>query len=416
MGTIDTSKLTLDMSYIKRIFAMALITVAVIFIIIVAMNDPSTFVINTYVYVIIILFLIFGIFIYFISSFQAKDRGQVFIFLFFAFLTIGLIIGSIYFINHLGILKFFTPNLMLNILLVCIGLLALSIIYILFLTKYIAHGTWGSFIINFIFYIPCLFGDIFTYLLKDFVTTPKSVFHLLFVEFILVLIYVYFYPKIQQSTIDNGVVLVSNPVMLNIKTRIDGPLYQSFYNKMEDPLTNKIDISSPLRSTFSIGMWIFLNIQSFTQLTYKNELNLFEYSSPDPKNCGCTSHPKVTYKNNQNGLDEYRFYLSPNVENTESIHYSKSLPHQKWNYLVFNYRDGAVDIFINGVFETSVVIPVPLVFTNQDIISIGQYDLNGKDRSGIYGSICNAVYYRNILTKGQIISNYNLLNIKSPPI
>jgi hypothetical protein len=209
--------------------------------------------------------------------------------------------------------------------------------------------------------------------------------------------------------------------MLNIKTRIDGPLYQTFFNKTNDPITNTVTISSPLRSTFSIGMWIFLNIQSSSQLTYTKELNLFDYSGPKYHNqqrdkSNLNSHPKVTYLNNSMGLDEYIFYLAPDTENLKPIKYSKSLPHQKWNYLVFNYRDGAVDIFINGEFETSVNIPKPIEYTNQDIISIGQYDLEGKDRSGIYGSICNVVYYKNILPKTQIIANYNLLNIKTPPV
>jgi len=404
---------------LRLFFAMILITIAIIFIILVAKKDSTAFLEHTFIYIIFILFLIFSIFFYFISVFQPKEQSQSFTFLFIAFLIIAVIAGSIYFMNNLGILNFFTPDLFLNAILLCIILFGLAIFYILFLTKYTARGTWLSFIINFIFYIPCLFSDFFTYLLKDFITTPKSVFHLLFIELILILIYFYFYPKMQETSINNGVVLVSNPIFLNKRTQIDGPLYQTFFNKMNDPISNKITISSPLRTTFSIGMWIFLNIQPLSQLTYKNELELFNYNSPDNTNCNCMSHPKVTYissKSGVDGTDEYIFYLAPNADKTDSVKYSKSLPHQKWNYLVFNYRDGAVDIFINGVFETSVVIPLPIVYTYQDTISIGQYDIAGKDRSGIYGSICNVVYYRNILSKGQIISNYNLLSIKSPPV
>jgi len=404
---------------IRLFFAMVLLTIAVIFIILVAKNDSTAFLEHTYIYIISILFLVFSIFFYFISQFQPKEKSQAFSFLFIAFLIISTITISVYVMNNLGIFKFFTADLMLNAILLCIILLGLAIFYILFLTKYTIRGSSLSFIINFIFYIPCLFSDFFNYLLKDFITTPKSVFHLLFIEFILILIYFYFYPKMQETSTNNGVVLVGNPIFLNKRTQIDGQLYQTFFNKMNDPISNKVTISSPLRTTYSIGMWIFLNIQPLSQLSYKNELNLFDYKSPDNTSCNCTSHPKVAYMNSKSGVDgtdEYIFYLAPTADNKDSVKYSKSLPHQKWNYLVFNYRDGAVDIFINGVFETSVVIPVPISYTYQDTISVGQYDLAGKDRSGIYGSICNVVYYRNILSKSQIISNYNLLSIKSPPV
>ena len=92
-----------------------------------------------------------------------------------------------------------------------------------------------------------------------------------------------------------------------------------------------------------------------------------------------------------------------------------SLPHQKWNNIVFNYRDGAVDIFINGNFETTITIPVPIQYTNKDTITVGSNNLI-SDRSGAYGSICNIVYYKNILSKGEIVNNYNLLSINNPPL
>jgi hypothetical protein len=406
----------------KRIVAMILLTVAVCLILLTAKKDSTTFVENTFVYVVSITFLVSSICFYFISTFSMKDQAQSFSFLFFAFVIVAVVTCSTYILTNNGITKFFTLKLSLNTLLIFIFLFALSIIYALFLSNTMTRGTWSSFIINFIFYIPCLLSDFFTYLLKDFITTPKSIIHLIFIEIILIITYFYLYPKLQQSTNENGVVLVSDPIMLNKHTMIDGPLYQTFSNKMNDPISDTVTIDSPLRTTFSIGMWIFLNVQSFSQLTYKKELTLFDYTSPgerdgvSKKTRNIRSHPKVAYKNNELGLDEYIFYLTPSTKTTDAIKYSKSLPHQKWNYLVFNYRDGAVDIFINGELETSVDIPTPIIYTYRDSISIGQYDLAGKDRSGIYGAICNVVYYRNILSKTQIITNYNLLSIKNPPI
>jgi len=337
-------------------------------------------------------------------------------FLFVAILTIFSIVITVYITRNLGIFNYITPDFLLNCLLLFILLLALAIFYTVFLNKIVTRPGWVSFFINLLFYIPCLVSDGFNYLLSEIFTTPKSVFNILFIEMILVIIYFYFYPKIKEATTANGVVLIGNPIMLTIKERIDAPLYQTFSNKMTDPTTNTVTLNSPVRKTFSLSMWIFLNIQPFTQLTYTKEMDIFQYISPDPSGCNCMYHPKISYLNNRNGIDQYTFYLGPSSDKKTAIKYNKSLPHQKWNNLVFNYRDGAVDIFINGLFDTSIEITTPIEYTNQDTIFIGQEESFGNDRSGIYGSICNIVYYRNILGKNEIINNYNLLSVNNPPV
>jgi hypothetical protein len=397
----------------KKIFAIILIVIAIIFIILLSRQDSTAFMKTSYLYIILISFLLFGILVYFISNFDTNERNMsmTFLFLVFTIIIIITIIASM--VNYMSVSL--STNFILNGLLVIIILLAMSIFYISFLNKPGLRVGLFSFIINLIFYIPCLLNDAVNYILRDFINTPRSVFHLIFIEFIFIFSFFYLYPKIHHSTTNNGVVLLEDPAVLNKQTSIDSDLYRSFFNKKEDPISNTVTLSSPFRSTFSISMWVYLNIQPFTQLSYTREISIFEYKSPDISGCGCMNHPKVTYKNNQSGLDKYIFYLAPNNNKTDSIKYMVSLPHQKWNNIVFNYRDGAVDIFINGNFETTISIPVPIQFTNNDTINIGNNELI-SDRSGAYGSICNIVYYKNILSKGEIIKNYNLLSINNPPI
>lgn len=400
----------------QRLIAIVLITVAIIFIIKLANIDSSTFVQNTYVYIVPLIFLICSIFFYFILTINPKDRVQIYSLLFVALLMIFAIVISVYITRNLGIFNFVTANFLLNCLLGSIFLLALAIFYAIFLNKIVSRPGWTSFLINLLFYIPCLVSDGFNYLLSEIFATPKSVFNILIIEIILIIACFYFYPKIKESTTTNGVVLIENPMMLTSKIRIDAPLYRTFSNKMTDPTTNTVTLNSPVRKTFSLSMWIFLNIQPFTQLTYRKKFDIFQYTSPDPSGCNCMYHPKISYLNNRNGIDQYIFYLGPSSDKKSAIKHTKSLPHQKWNNLVFNYRDGAVDIFINGIFDTSIEIPSPIEYTNQDSIFIGQEEAFANERSGIYGSICNIVYYRNMLGKSEIINNYNLLSVKNPPV
>ena len=83
------------------------------------------------------------------------------------------------------------------------------------------------------------------------------------------------------------------------------------------------------------------------------------------------------------------------------------------------YKKYTVDIFINGVLERSYTFKgneIP-IFDKKDIITIGGGKIGNNFQSdGLYGSMCNIVYYKKPLSQLAIIYNYNLLSIKNPPI
>ena len=280
-------------------------------------------------------------------------------------------------------------------------LIALSIFY-MFLKRIMSSSGWGSLILNIIFYIPCTFTDAIKYLMKDFNTSSSETLNLLFIETVLVIIYFFVLPAVQNSIHENGVVLLGNPVTLNKLTRIDSEFYKTKVYKRPDAITLKVTTDSPIRRTYGLSMWVYLNIQPFTQLSYLNESTIFSYSYTNG-----SGHPKITYKNNKEGIDSYIFYLSPSTK------YTMSLPHQKWNNIVLNYRDGFVDLFINSKLETTVELIDTPIYTDNDTISVGE---KSSERNGLYGAICNVCYYKNIMTEGQIINNYNLLSVMNPPV
>jgi len=378
-----------------RLVALVLLSIIVIAIINLAVNDPNSYYSGTLFYTLLILLFIFAIFSYIIQSFDSNSKQYIYIF-------IAIVIAIIIVITVIlksGIVNLLSNDYFLNGILFCIILFALAIFYFIFLEKIVNKPGWISFFIKFIFYIPCVFSDGIKYLLQDYYSTKSYIFYLLFIEFIFILMYFYFYPRLQNSVYDNGIILLKEPSQLNKEKRIDVELYRSFGNKK--PLPNeKITIKSPIRQTFSLSMWIYLNNQAFSQHSYNKDTPIFAYVD----NIG-NPHPKIVY--NQK-LDKYIFYLSPTTK------HSFEIPHQKWNNIVLNYRDLYVDIFINGILEISIQLKEIPVFTNTDKIVIGEDGIN--ERSGLYGSICNIVYYKNIMTKGQIIDNYNLLHIRNPPI
>ena len=107
------------------------------------------------------------------------------------------------------------------------------------------------------------------------------------------------------------------------------------------------------------------------------------------------------------------------------------IPFQKWNQFVFNYREGGVDLFLNGkLFKSYSYSRNELpIYSENDKIEVGDeltiYKKKriGKDITeipytidGLYGAICNVVYYKRPLLKSEIVRDYNLLFYKNPPI
>jgi len=153
---------------------------------------------------------------------------------------------------------------------------------------------------------------------------------------------------------------------------------------------------------YAFSMWVYLNVQSDNFLAYSKETTIFS--------CG-NGKPKITYFNNINEDDKknkYIFYFTDLKKGPSK--FELSLPNQKWNNFVFNYDYNKVDLFVNGelvrTFQYGSNRPK---YRATDKISIGSED-------GLNGAICNVRYYPDKLSNAHIISTYNLLMYKNPPV
>jgi hypothetical protein len=75
-----------------------------------------------------------------------------------------------------------------------------------------------------------------------------------------------------------------------------------------------------------------------------------------------------------------------------------------------------VDMFINGVLKRSFTYDginksIPIIKNNSQI-----YTGELEERDGLYGAICNIVYYNSPVTKMALVYNYNTLSIQNPPV
>jgi hypothetical protein len=113
----------------------------------------------------------------------------------------------------------------------------------------------------------------------------------------------------------------------------------------------------------------------------------------------------------RSGIQSY-FLKTPSKENKDIkgnviVYKLKNIQYQKWNHVVINYSGGTLDIFYNNVLKQSVPGVVP--YMNYDSLKIGE---NG----GIYGSICNVVYFHEALNIQKINELYEAVYKKTPPV
>jgi hypothetical protein len=80
---------------------------------------------------------------------------------------------------------------------------------------------------------------------------------------------------------------------------------------------------------------------------------------------------------------------------------------QKWNQFIINCDGGAIDVFYNNELVKSQINMVP--YMTIDDLSVGQ-------ERGIYGGVCNLVYYTSPLNVTQMYYSYNSVKSSDPPI
>lgn len=302
-------------------------------------------------------------------------------------------------------------------LLVVIVVVALMILYNIF-EKHIRNvDGWTGFIVNLVFYIPCLVNMFFKFLLENYINTPKWIVILFVCELILILLYICAIPAIRNKLMENSVVLLDKPVMLNeIHTELSIELKNSLANKNISPVSGNNLEKSAYRKMYAVSMWVYINPMSKSRIGYTKESNIFYYGNDNKTQY----HPKVSFKPVGDKFMFLIYYAGGEYELLE-------LPFQKWNNLVFNYREGGVDLFVNGELNYSYSYSTDKMpdYTDLDMVVVGDNsdiildDGNLKQfrhSNGLYGAICNVVYFKMPMSKTQIVQNYNLLHILNPPV
>ena len=447
------------LSYISVI----VIIVFIYYELILASNDPKAFTKNLYNYILMIVVPIIVVIGLTASlSFEPQTTNN----LIFGIVIAMIAGGTIYYFLQLSLSKYIFNKYLLYLVIASLLLVGASIIVTLFSGTLRKLTGWTGFFINLIFYIPCLIRDGIHAAIQEYQTFSTTLIILFVLELFLLLMYFFLIPFVNNKIFPTSKVLVEDPVMLNTGVPLQVPTDIS--NNFAVSMWVYLNPGPKGKPGYAVESPIFsyLNEEGkpHIQLSYSNIdqgnndfiMRVGEQDFP-------MSLPLQKWNNIVFNYNTFNDVEAKDPTSTEGPTETPTEPPVKsWWERLFNpfcREDGKiqlwcktpkptkantvvvkktiVDMFVNGNLERSFTydsrqFPLP-IFTSSDIMSIGNGTIpdsslrmgpdgvegstgDNANRDGLYGSICNVVYYNQPLTKMAIIYNYNLLIIRNPPI
>jgi len=254
-------------------------------------------------------------------------------------------------------------------------------------------------IINLIFYIPCLFSNVFDFGSQFFKNqdTSATTTSLLLIIVTIVLFIIYFYtPNLLNSIyLQGGELLVNKPVDTN--TQYSLGTYE------------ELNGSDVFNYQYAISCWIFIDSSApNTSSSYNKYTSLLNFGNkPNILYNGSTNTLMVSMQQKDLKNNTKNKLIDFDENGNRIIYITNNVLLQKWNNIIINYNGGVLDIFINGELVKSDIGVVP--YYTLDNLTIGE-------ENGIKGGICNVVYFKKPLTSLNIYFLYNMIKNKELPV
>jgi hypothetical protein len=379
-----------------------------------ASTDKNAFTTNFLYNVFAIVVPVIGILCFILMTMMSADVGAY------------IIIGAIFVIALCSILFYFLQSslsqyifnkYLLYTVIVFFILIGLSIVATLLSGTLRRQIGWTGFFANLIFYIPCLIRDGIKGAIQEYNSFSSTLLVLFVIEVILLLMYFFLIPLFNTSVVPTHVSLLDDPIMINTSIPLTvAPIYTG-----KGPWNN-----------FSLSMWVYVNPAPNTKLGYTTKTPIFTYTKGSNDYYFKLNYINDPNKNTQFDLDVSNSTLINPMTGKSMNPAPLAMPLQKWNNVVFtvttkqlpNETDDpnkvpetttTVDVFINGALTQTFPLQSTPVFSPADRITVGSGTIDANT-DGLYGAICNMVYYREPLSRLSLIYKYNTLVVKNPPL
>ena len=325
-------------------------------------------------------------------------------------IIIGIVIGLIMAVLHVYTNVPIIANTVLFILNIAIlvGILAMIIRFIGAESPNYISGppTWSSLLFKIVIYLPCMCLNLADYFRGELKLAQRQWTYviLLFFEIAFVAL-LFLLPKIFDAVVNhNGEVILDKVLPLNQKS-------EPF-----DITTPNSDNSTTVSLTPSLAD----NVKTNTP-HYSYGISAWFYIHPEP--------PKNSYSPADDGISILNFATDANggapqvffnpktnqlvisvqteTNNTVKVDVPNQILLQRWNHLFINFNNsGIMDVFLNGHLESSTPNIIPKLPKTLIVGSPG----------GIYGQICNVVYYKDVVGSQGVSWIYNSHKLLNPPL
>lgn len=325
-------------------------------------------------------------------------------------IIIGIAIGLIMAVLHVYTNVPIIANTVLFILNIAIlvGILAMIVRFIGAESPNYISGppTWSSLLFKIVIYLPCMCLNLADYFRGELKLAQRQWTYviLLFFEIAFVAL-LFLLPKIFDAVVNhNGEVILDKVLPLNEKSEpfdITTPNSDNSTTVSLTPsLADNVKTNTPHYS-YGISAWFYIHPEPPKNSYSPADDGISILNFATDSNGGA---PQVFFNPKTNQLV---ISVQTETNNTVKVDVPNQILLQRWNHLFVNFNNsGIMDLFLNGHLESSTPNIIPKLPKTLIVGSPG----------GIYGQLCNVVYYKDVVGSQGVSWIYNTHKLLNPPL
>jgi hypothetical protein len=325
-------------------------------------------------------------------------------------IIIGIVIGLILAVLHVYTNVPIIANTVLFILNIAIlvGILAMIVRFIGAESPNYISGppTWSSLLFKIVIYLPCMCLNLADYFRGELKLAQRQWTYviLLFFEIAFVAL-LFLLPKIFDAVVNhNGEVILDKVLPLNEKSEpfdITTPNSDNSTTVSLTPsLADNVKTNTPHYS-YGISAWFYIHPEPPKNSYSPADDGISILNFATDSNGGA---PQVFFNPKTNQLV---ISVQTETNNTVKVDVPNQILLQRWNHLFVNFNNsGIMDVFLNSHLESSTPNIIPKLPKTLIVGSPG----------GIYGQLCNVVYYKDVVGSQGVSWIYNTHKLLNPPL
>lgn len=335
-------------------------------------------------------------------------------------ILIGIVIGIILSVLHVYTNVPIIANTVLFILNIAIlvGILAMIVRIIgAEAPNYISGPpTWSSLLFKIVIYLPCLCLNLADYFRLQLKLAPRQWTYVILLFFeIIFFVLLFFLPKVFDAVVNhNGEVILDKVLPMNKQSEPLDILTLNTDNSTTFSLTPSLAENTKTNTphySYGISAWIYIHPEppknSYSSSASASKgvsiLNFGTDANNDDKTP--PGAPQILFNPLKNQLI---ISVQTETNNTTNVVLPNEILLQRWNHLFINFNNnGIMDVFLNAHLESSTPNIIP---------KLPKTLIIGSNPGGIYGEVCNVVYYKDVVGSQGISWIYDSHKLLNPPL